>query len=395
MEAARGRKARNCPRLEARLAALEQHGVPVDAPRRRRLTERVANRCVALDEIQVLGTSNSYHWKPRPALLSLLIALDPGFRALDYEHTDIHLQLSNQGVRQLELDVFADPEGGLYDLRRGLILIGDDPDGPAPDLQAAGFKVLNIQDIDFESQCVPLHECLIAMRIWSDLHPGHLPVVVLIQARDEPVGDPFSSLGFTVPVPIGTAELDDLDETIRTFVPRRKLVIPDDVRRGRPTLEEAVLTLGWPRLGALRGKFLFFLANADKRDAYRAGRPALQKRVMFTNSRPGEPDAAFVMVDDPLDPSIPALVAGGYLVRTRADADTIEARAGDTARRDAALASGAHFVSTDYPVPDRRFGTGYLVQIPGGTPARCNPLTASAGCREAGLERLRRPRPGQ
>ena len=88
-------------------------------------------------------------------------------------------------------------------------------------------------------------------------------------------------------------------------------------------------------------------------------------------------------------PSIPDLVAAGYLVRTRADADTVEARAGNTVPRDAALASGAQFVSTDYPVEDPAFGTGYVVRIPGGMPARCNPVNAPPACREAGLERLR------
>ena len=43
--------------------------------------------------------------------------------------------------------------------------------------------------------------------------------------------------------------------------------------------------------------------------------------------------------------------------------------------RDAALTGGAQFVSTDYEVPDPRFGP-YVVKIPGGTPARCNPVTA-------------------
>ena len=44
----------------------------------------------------------------------------------------------------------------------------------------------------------------------------------------------------------------------------------------------------------------------------------------------------------------------------------------------AALASGAQWVSTDYPVPNPAFGTGYQVMIPGGMPARCNPISAPA-----------------
>jgi hypothetical protein len=82
---------------------------------------------------------------------------------------------------------------------------------------------------------------------------------------------------------------------------------------------------------------------------------------------PGDPDAAFVKLNNAFDPDIPTVVAAGYIVRTRADADTVESRTGDTALREAALASGAQFVSTDYPVPDPDF-TDYFVQIPGGTP---------------------------
>ena len=48
---------------------------------------------------------------------------------------------------------------------------------------------------------------------------------------------------------------------------------------------------------------------------------------------------------------IAALVRDGYIVRTRADADTFEARTNSTERRDRALGSGAQYVSTDYPEP--------------------------------------------
>jgi hypothetical protein len=85
------------------------------------------------------------------------------------------------------------------------------------------------------------------------------------------------------------------------------------------------------------------------------------------------------------------LVASGFIVRTRADADTTEARNDDTTRREAALASGAQFVSTDFPVPSPSFGTGYFVEIPGGTTARCNPVNGPAGCRSEALERLPTP----
>jgi hypothetical protein len=114
---------------------------------------------------------------------------------------------------------------------------------------------------------------------------------------------------------------------------------------------------------------------------------SLEGRVLFTNSFPGEDDAAFVKLNDPIGDAelIPELVRAGYLVRTRADADTVQARTGDTTRRDAAIASGAQFVSSDYPVPDPRFGD-YFVAIPGGMPGRCNPINAPPGCRSEALE---------
>jgi hypothetical protein len=73
---------------------------------------------------------------------------------------------------------------------------------------------------------------------------------------------------------------------------------------------------------------------------------------------------------------IQKLVKAGFLVRTRADADTAEARANDPARRDKALASGAQFVSTDYPDPDPALSP-YRVRLPDGVVARPNPVSGA------------------
>ena len=85
------------------------------------------------------------------------------------------------------------------------------------------------------------------------------------------------------------------------------------------------------------------------------------------------------------------MIAQGYITRTRADGDTVEARANNTAPRDFALASGSTWVSSDFVVPGRSlaiFGTPYLVQIPGGTPARCNPVNAPSWCTSNLVESL-------
>jgi len=348
---------------------------------------RFADRCVRLDHLQVLGSHNSYHLQPIPRIFEILLIFDPAFIAWEYSHLRLDQQFELQGIRQIELDVFADPSGGRFANRP--ILAAARLPTHEPALEPPGMKVLHVQDVDFETTCLTLIDCLVTVKEWSDAHPGHLPILILIEAKDEVIPDPFE-LGFAIPLPFGVEEFRDLDAEIRSVFPPGQLITPDDVRARGRGLEASVLTRGWPALGEARGRVLFALDNGGGyRLDYLDGDPDLVGRVLFTNGVPGEGDAAFVKRNDPIGSfdEIRDLVRAGYLVRTRADADTLQARSGDTAQRDAALASGAQFVSTDYPVPNPAFGTGYFVEIPDGMPARCNPVTAPPGCRESALER--------
>ena len=71
-------------------------------------------------------------------------------------------------------------------------------------------------------------------------------------------------------------------------------------------------------------------------------------------------------------------------MRTRSDSDTVEARANDRTHLEAALASGAQLVSTDFPAKVE--GVEYWVDIPGGTPLRCAPIGAPTECRADAIE---------
>ena len=164
-------------------------------------------------------------------------------------------------------------------------------------------------------------------------------------------------------------------------------------RAGTPLCATAVLHGGWPTLGAARGKVLFALdEEGDKVSTYRGARKSLEGRVMFVNAGPAgedaKPYAAYMTLNEALTDTahITAMVEAGYLVRTRADADTKEARTGDTKRRDAAFASGAQVVSTDYRRPEARFGTTYQVRLPDGAITICNPVRTGAICDGASVE---------
>jgi hypothetical protein len=217
------------------------------------------------------------------------------------------------------------------------------------------------------------------------MHPQHLPIFVLVEVKDDPMPGNF----FVVPLPFDAAAFDELDATIRSVFPEEDLITPDFVRGNRKSVAEAIKKDGWPTLRETRGKILFGLDNGQgKIDIYLTGHPGLAGRVLFTDSPPGSPEAAFAKRNDPIaqQEEITELVKHGFIVRTRADADTLEARPpADTTMRDAAIASGAQYVSTDYPELGP-FGTDYIVQLPGNGHDRCNPVNAPKGCRDDALE---------
>jgi hypothetical protein len=351
------------------------------------LTADTIDGCVRLNQLQVLGTHNSYHLAPEPALLEA-----GGERLVTYEYTHRTLteQLSQLHVRQFELDVFADPEGGRYASPAALGLVPG-LEAPGPVMRQPGLKVLHVQDIDYRSTCPTLVACLTEIRDWSRAHPTHVPIMILVEAKDSMPRE-AERITFVEPIPFGAAELRAIDDEIRAVFDEDHLITPDRVRGPHATLQEAIRTTGWPLLRDARGKVLFALDNTEEhRLRYLEGNPSLEGRVMFVSSPPGEPSAAFLKMNEALGEDaarIREMVQAGYLVRTRADVSTVEARSGDTARRDNAFQSGAHYVSTDYPEVSP-FGSGYIARLPEAAqrPARCNPITAPPGCRAEWLER--------
>jgi hypothetical protein len=132
---------------------------------------------------------------------------------------------------------------------------------------------------------------------------------------------------------------------------------------------------------------LFALDEDPKHVAiYRGQRKSLEGRALFVYTDEASPAAGYITLNEQADaPRITADVKAGFVVRTRADADTVEARSGDVTRRDAALASGAQYVSTDYRHPEPGL-TGYQVRLPGAAIAVCNPVRAAGKCGGIPLE---------
>ncbi len=288
---------------------------------------------LTINQIQFVGSHNSYKKAMLDANMAALEKRNPAAaRSLAYAHVDLRTQL-DLGLRKLELDVF-------YDQSTGSFVVG------------------HVQVIDMESHCALLSECLAQIRAWSRANPRHVPIWISFNAKDQPLD------GLPVPDTFDARAFARLDAELESAL-GDVLIRPRDVQG-----------LNWPELEAARGKFLLILdERGTKREVYWEN---WVNRPMFTNAPLGHEAAAVMIINNPLEEGarIAEMVEAGYLVRTRADADTEEARSGDVSRRDAAFTSGAQAISTDYYLNSNPFGTDYKV-----TPVlRCNPRNAPARC---------------
>ena len=298
-----------------------------------------------INHIQMEGTHNSYHVEP---------VFSPT-REYMYTHESLDVQAAELGVRQFEIDVW-------WDVRDGL-------------------RVYHNQ-YDSGTTCPTFQNCLETLLAWSQSNGQHHPLMIWIEPKDWP--EQAADITTTVEL---SGLLQEIESEISEFWPRNLTIAPDDVRGEWPTLNEAVLNDGWPLLEESRGKVIFvLLARGEMRDLYLDDYPGLNGALMFTLSDLGSGEAAIFSLTDPIleGEEIAQLVSDGYIVRTRADSGGEEPDNNDTTRFEAALASGAHTISTDYPGPVE--GMDYWIAIPNGTPSRCNPLVAPGWCTSEDIE---------
>ncbi|WP_306622204.1 Ca2+-dependent phosphoinositide-specific phospholipase C [Chryseobacterium ginsenosidimutans] len=368
-----------------------------------------------INQIQVLGTHNSYAKPVDPKVLKLATGIMDKFKgsyfdkmsaeektkfqeyhpngldfadALNYNHPDFNEQLT-AGLRNLEIDVYYDPTGNRFTKPASYELlkkqgVTDLASFSVEDMEKPGFKVMHIADLDFRTHYTTLKKALQALKNWSDKNPDHIPIFIQIEAKDS--GLPIFPNAAEV-LKFDKKAFDDLDHEIVSVLGRNKIIAPDDVKGKYKTLNEAVLHNNWPTVTGSRGKFVFILLPSsagisNNESPYLAGHPSLKGRMMFIESAPGKEYSAFILYDNAIvrQNEIQKLVKEGYLVRTRSDIETYEAKVNDRTREKAAFSSGAQVVSTDFFRKGNTYGTGYYVTMPGGETARCNPVNSPENC---------------
>jgi hypothetical protein len=285
-----------------------------------------------LQHIQTKSTHNSYH----------IETANNTVQEWMYTHAPLDVQLGVQGVRHVELDIRFNASLEI-------------------------FEVYHLPILDEQTTCKKFTDCLSVLKKWSDAHRAHHALVIQIEMKDVVAND--------------TAEMyfDALHKEIRSVWPDNRLFTPDELQGNEATLRDAVKKNGWPTLGELRGQVLFTLDDAGtNRQFYMKNLTGLAGRILFPNASPTDPWAAIAILKDPLGDAaaIADAIAANMLVRTFVD--------GTQEQRDAAMTNGVHFLTTDFPAPVD--GMAYSFDLPGGTPTRCNPITAPATCISEAIE---------
>ncbi len=307
-----------------------------------------------LNDITIIGSHNSYKRKIPVELLAHIENHNAKLaRSINYYHYDLYSQLDS-GLRQLEIDVLADPDGGLYEnplaikiLKEFDKTIGEQQGFYQNAMLASGMKVLHIPDIDLFTHCATFQLCMQQINNWSDENPAHEPLFILINIKENAV----DWVNGVKPIIFDSAMFDKLDAEILEVLPREKLLLPDDVRGKSKSLKQAVTTNGWPALEDSRGKIIFIFDGKPRQaNIYREGHSSLSGRVMFAAFDESQQEAAIMVVNKPIEEQerIKRLVTEGFIVRTRSDAGMNESPEQMLRRYQAAVSSGAQIISSDF-----------------------------------------------
>jgi len=294
-----------------------------------------------MNQIQVVGTHNSYHLMPGN---NSTLKANTGQKVYPwaYSHLPLDQQLTN-GVRNLELDCHFYPDG---------------------------IQIFHALGIDNKTHQKLFVDNLVTIRDWSLQHPNHVPLIVLLELKE------YTRAKKGRPKRIFDDDgLKQLDDEVLSVFETDHLIRPDDIRGDAKSLRAAVIDKGWPSLESVRGKIMFVIHSRNIRiHQYADGEPSLKDKPLFMQALTADvPYAGVLILNDPYNDLIPKLVKQGFIVRTRGDANLKEAFAGDTTRRDQAFASGAHIITTDYPAGEAHKSTAYVVSVGLGLAARPNP----------------------
>lgn len=342
------------------IAALEAaYGAPDYAPAGEETmtgfdAQAAAENGARFNELRFIATHNSYKaYNPfadtlmRRVIGPLGFAYDEEGREWAYGFEPLSDQLDH-GIRSFELDVMREKKG---------------------------LRCAHIPLVDYASNCPDFRLALREIALWSDAHPGHLPITVLVESKGTVLSGGMLLHNFS---------LDDVLflEDMAAGALGERLYTPADMLGAYADFIEMRTEGEYPLLADMLGKILvIYHYSGPVSEAYAAADPSLRTQKMFSTMAQwydGDEDDFWPATD--LNQSYacfgidnwsesPALEVNArehnMLVRTRCD--TFPWR--DDAWEAQALATGAFILTTDWPPRGDLGDDPHVVTFPGGATA--------------------------
>ena len=286
--------------------------------------EKAFSEGVKINEIAVVGTHNSYQLigtLPKQGLMKVLQIIS--FGAVENKavfEMDTFTEQLEQGVRNLEIDIeTVDDEGEV------------------------SFIVTHDPILDNVSSAHNFAKGLEEIAMWSDNNPGHLPVYLLVEPKDD-VPSINNMKNFSLEYAL------EFDKVLRQVLGDR-LLTPAQAMGEYESFEEMRKADGWPALKQAAGKIIVLLHPCGVTQEYIDTDISIKTQAMFPMLRFGDIDkayASFILDNDPVsatENNKKTVEENNLMVRTRAD----DYPDFSDERYNSADNCGSHIITTDYP----------------------------------------------
>lgn len=286
--------------------------------------EKAFSEGVKLNEIAVMGTHNSYQLLgtlPKRGLMKTLQIIS--FGAVENKavfEMDTFTEQLEQGIRNLEIDIeTVDDEGDV------------------------SFIVTHSAIIDNVSSAYNFAKGLEEIAMWSENNPGHLPIYLLIEPKDD-VPSINNMKNFSLEYAL------EFDKVLRQVLGDR-LLTPAQAMGEYESFEEMRKADDWPALTQVAGKIIVLMHPCSVTQEYIDNDISIKTQAMFPMLKFGDIDktyASFILDNDPVNAAEnnkKTVDEHNLMVRTRAD----DYPDFSDERYNFADNCGSHIITTDYP----------------------------------------------
>ena len=260
--------------------------------------EEALNSGVKYNEVAFLATHNSYQSKVTETTLEFQLPFKilslglKDFNKNTFESDTLTTQFEH-GIRSIEIDVEAREENG-----------------------ALFFTVMHKPVFDSATTCYDFKGALEEILMWSDHNPNHLPISIIIEAKQDVA--PVDGLS------IFSLKHTEAFDNLLNEVLGDKLITPGDMLGNHATFKDMRESDDWMELKDMLGKIVVILHETDMTEEYVERDETLRTQAMFPSLlyKHRKKDYACIIIDNNPKKTITRdeeFQENNFIVRTRAD----------------------------------------------------------------------------